>query len=56
MADPINELRRSILTDYAESVGLPKEARNYGGARPRPADTRHSRLTPAARPCNFCAN
>ncbi len=36
MADAINELRRSILADYAESIGLPKEARYYGGARLRP--------------------
>lgn len=36
MPDQINTLRRVILADYAESLGLPKKAHYYGGARLRP--------------------
>ena len=36
MPDAIARLRQSILSDYAESVGLPRDARYFGGARLRP--------------------
>jgi uracil-DNA glycosylase len=36
MSGPIAKLQQEILQDYAGSVGLPAQARYYGGARLRP--------------------
>jgi uracil-DNA glycosylase len=36
MSDPVAQLQKAILHDYASSVGLPEEPRYYGGARLRP--------------------
>lgn len=36
MSDATTELRKSILAEYARSIGLPSNARYFGGARLRP--------------------